>query len=282
VTPRFSERIGAVKVEIQIDSMNAALRASIWNLVVKLLPNAGESGEAYHNAVDAITENVLRLPIENVIHSSPRNWLLRHVEQLEWPRVYDLLEFAVGRANRWSSWTLSTEQAINAANSVLEREHSGFRFVAGELAPITSPAEIAEIENAAARAAGSGLKGVQEHIAQALSLLGKRPHPDYRNAAKEAISAVESAARLISRKQKATLDDALTALGKSTPIHPAMIEAFKKLYGYTSDEKGIRHALLDETARVEPEDARFMIVACSAFVNLLIAKADKAGLLKPR
>jgi hypothetical protein len=59
-----------------------------------------------------------------------------------------------------------------------------------------------------------------------------------------------------------------------------MVEAFRKLYGYTSDEKGIRHSLLEEAAKVHAEDARFMIVACSAFVNLLFVKADKAGLLK--
>ena len=59
-----------------------------------------------------------------------------------------------------------------------------------------------------------------------------------------------------------------------------LVEAFRKLYGYTSDEKGIRHSLLEETASVAEEDARFMIVACSAFLNLLIVKADKANLLK--
>ena len=59
-----------------------------------------------------------------------------------------------------------------------------------------------------------------------------------------------------------------------------MAEAFRRLYGYASNEKGIRHALLEETANVAEEDARFMIVACSAFVNLLSVKADSAGLLK--
>jgi hypothetical protein len=33
---------------------------------------------------------------------------------------------------------------------------------------------------------------------------------------------------------------------------------------------------------VGEEDARFMIVACSAAVNWIIAKAEKAGLLRAR
>ncbi len=49
-------------------------------------------------------------------------------------------------------------------------------------------------------------------------------------------------------------------------MHPALEAAFTKLYDYTSDAKGIRHALLDED-RVTFEEAKFMLVACSAFVN---------------
>lgn len=53
----------------------------------------------------------------------------------------------------------------------------------------------------------------------------------------------------------------------------------RKLYGFTSDASGIRHPILDEP-NIGEEDARFFIVACSALVNWVIAKADKAGLLK--
>jgi len=201
-------------------------------------------------------------------------------KNLTWTQWYDLLEYVVVDAQAFSLGHATREQAEETANRLLEREHSGYRFVGGQLASITHPAEIAQIEGALARSASSGLDGVRAHIEQALALFGKRPSPDYRNAIKEAISAVESAAKVISAKDKATLDDALKAVAKASPIHGAMVEAFRKLYGYTSDEKGIRHALLEEAAKVDAEDARFMIVACSAFVNLLIVKADKAGLLK--
>ena len=41
-------------------------------------------------------------------------------------------------------------------NRVLERELSGYRFIKGELAPITDPAEIAAVESAASIYVGSG------------------------------------------------------------------------------------------------------------------------------
>jgi len=49
------------------------------------------------------------------------------------------------------------------------------------------------------------------------------------------------------------------------------------MYGYTSDEDGIRHAMLEEPD-VGFEDAKFMLVACSAFINYLKVKADKASI----
>jgi hypothetical protein len=59
-----------------------------------------------------------------------------------------------------------------------------------------------------------------------------------------------------------------------------MKAGFTALYGYTSNEQGIRHAHLNEpTASPDEADALFMIGACAAFVSYLINKARAAGLL---
>jgi hypothetical protein len=68
-------------------------------------------------------------------------------------------------------------------------------------------------------------------------------------------------------------------LEKRINFHPALKEAFDKLYGWTSDAEGIRHGLgLMEEPNLEFEDAKFMLVACSAFINFLLEKAAKAGI----
>lgn len=33
-----------------------------------------------------------------------------------------------------------------------------------------------------------------------------------------------------------------------------------------------------ETSNLDAEDAKYMLVSCSAFINYLIVKADKAGI----
>jgi hypothetical protein len=49
------------------------------------------------------------------------------------------------------------------------------------------------------------------------------------------------------------------------------------LYGYTSNEHGLRHGLLEADAKAGFAEAKFMIVACSAFVSFLIARAAESS-----
>jgi len=86
---------------------------------------------------------------------------------------------------------------------------------------------------------------------------------------KESISAVEAACEIASG-QKGSLGDCLKGLGSNEALHPAFRDALAKLYGWTSDAQGIRHALMDAPT-LALSDARFMLVVCSAFVSYLLA-----------
>ena len=65
---------------------------------------------------------------------------------------------------------------------------------------------------------------------------------------------------------------ALDSLSQQKPMHGAFKQGFNKLYGYTSDEKGIRQALMDSGINVDEADAHFMVVAGSAFVNFAVSR----------
>ena len=112
----------------------------------------------------------------------------------------------------------------------------------------------------------SPYNAVKTHLGKALDFLSSKNNPDYENSIKESISAVESVCCNITNNDKATLGDALKEMKKDRKIHSALIEAFSKLYGYTSDSSGIRHAGIDFT-NATYEDARFMLITCSAFIN---------------
>jgi len=65
---------------------------------------------------------------------------------------------------------------------------------------------------------------------------------------------------------------------KIIDLNQALKGGFDSIYGWTSDEGGIRHSLkFGEGSNVGFEDAKFMLVAASAFINYLKEKAIKAG-----
>ena len=218
--------------------------------------------------------NFFKLPIDSI----PTYWWQIHdkireiYSSLEWYEVYDFIEFI---ANNYPDPKIN-EEFIEECNKVLEEELSGYRFVGRKITPITAEEEISEIE----QALKSPIDSIRIHVETALKLMSDRKSPDYRNSIKESISAVEALCKIIAKDEKATLGKALDIIESKIGLHKALKRAFDSLYGYTSTAEGIRHALLDEKVNLTFEDAKFMLVSCSAFINYLISKAIKAGIIR--
>ncbi len=278
---RFSQRIGAVETPsvIQLETMSDALRNSIWNFIVSLF-SEGESG--WWTIAESSSQFFFKLPVDELPDYNYRRqeWLKARIFEMHWYEVYDYVEFVVEWYPRSRvRQTYRKDQLHKVFNRIFEEELSGYRFVGEELVPLSSPAEVAAIEQALSTTSSAGLAGAHAHLASALRLLAKRPDPDYHNSIKESISAVEALAKQLGTPSSQGLAGALTELGKKVPIHGALRAGLLSLYGYTSDEGGIRHAMLEEP-NVGYDDAKYMAVACSAFVNFLAAKAEAAGILR--
>jgi len=288
----FSQRFGfkPKKDIIQIESMDADLRNSLWNVLNLSFWNKLQNhdqifsprGALYppekrsvKNLVKVIWFSHFKKPFDDVVDlwGNIYQSIKRMFFQYRWFEVYDFLEF-IARNHTDSSMV---EIFVNSCNHVLEREFSGYRFVGLTITAITSEAEIETIEEALT--SKDRLMPVSNHIKTALICLSEKNNPDYRNSIKESISAVESICRLVSNDSQATLGKALKAMEKAQKVdlHSALSGAFSQLYGYTNDANGIRHALLDES-NLDFEDAKFMLVSCSAFINYLKGKAIKAGI----
>ena len=162
--------------------------------------------------------------------------------------------------------------------SILERTLTAYSVM--DEGPTIVPAVLVE-EGQALRGAfeaveKSGFEGARVHLRTAVEELNSG---NFASSVRESIHAVESVAKTLEPTSN-TLTPALKALSKKIEIHPALTGAFSSMYGYTSDEKGIRHALLKDEAKVDIDDAVFMIGACASFVSYLIANGRKAGLIE--
>jgi hypothetical protein len=281
----FSQRKGIkpVKTVIQADSIDADLRNGLWSVLYLRYWQKVESQDfrrdpysavstATHKLCRALWLHYFKYPVDTL----PWRWsemcdLLRnYFFSCPWNEVYDFIEFIA------KNYPDETANALfrDDCNFILEREVSAYRFVGDTISPITSEEEIDVIEQATQPS--DSLRPVAIHLQKALDFLADRKSPDYRNSIKESISGVEAACKLLTGDPKADLNEALSELKKRVSVHPALERAFISMYAYTSDEDGIRHALMDEPS-LGFEDAKFMLVSCAAFVNYLRAKAVKAG-----
>lgn len=278
----FSERKGLKKLrtEVQIDSIDNALRNRLWNVLDFYLWKRGRehADYSYGHMSEEMKSFFIRLwhyyfrkPVDTLSSKWADNYdkIRKYYFGCPWNEVYDFVEFT---AKNYPDKPVKPK-FMKTCDGVLESELSAYRFVGGKIIQVTSEEEISEIEEALA----TPLKPVRAHLEKSLELLSDRKSPDYRNSIKESISAVEAICRLITKNDKATLGQALKEVETKVALHGALKKGFSNLYGYTSSAEGIRHALLEETT-LSFEDAKFMLVSCSAFINYLIAKTSKAGI----
>lgn len=242
--------------------MDSALRNSLWNYFYTRMYN--NSNLLLHDINDNFFKyRHVELSSNSIYAKRLIDSFYNFFKEAEWYRIYDFLEFLLGSSNI----NIKTVH-IKHINIILESEMAGYRIIGNVISRITDETELDSIEMARQN------KSVAIHIQNALSLLSDREKPDFRNSIKESISAVEAVCRIITGES--TLGQALASIEKKDTVHfnKQFKNGLEQIYAYTNNPKtGIRHALLDDTHDISFEDAKFMLVLCSAFVNYLAVKA---------
>lgn len=269
---KFSERKGFTQVRkvVLTDSVSDPLRNSLWNVLWQYWFSAPaflnwqkDKKPWVYAFAEYLYANVYKLPIDRLSRQTPEvifEEIRSRFLSCEWFSVYDFIELTFNYLQR-------ENELQDAINEVLERELAGYRLISGKIVDVTDQQEINALEEALG---DDTFSGVQSHLQTALEHLSRRDNPDYRNSIKESISAVEAMVRIVSNNPKAKLSDALRSLDASKKLHPSLKEGFVKLYGYTSDEGGIRHAMLEEPD-ITAVDAKYMLLSCTSFINYLKA-----------
>lgn len=274
----FSQRIGRKEIRkvFQIESIDRDLENLLWNNILTDFIEEIDLGFAtrfkdpYFDKEDIFKDiwiNFFKQRIDeipsdykgNISDNGFTEYIKMWFFKVEWYEKYDLIEF------------LSTISSIvhidfvEKVNSNLKQELAGYSIIDNKITPIISECEIQSIESTLRNV--SKYDSVETHISQAIKLLSDRKNPDYRNSVKESISAVEAYCRILINNEKATLGQAIKKLESKSKLHEAMKSAFSLLYGYTSDSGGIRHSLTENDTEITIDDAKFMLVSCSAFIN---------------
>ncbi len=266
------------EILIQTDSMNEDLRNGLWTVMyVNCFRDLeGQEFDLEHNH-NRVAASLWVSYFKYAIDTMPARGfefvqvVRKRFFSCVWHEAYRLIEKTI----EYSPELQERQGFAEFTNAILKRENSGYRLIDNLFSPITSDENIREVENAKRNA----LDPVKHHLTRAQESLSDRTKPDYRKSIHESICAVEAICKKISSKENATLAQAIKEIRNNNlvELHEALASGFEKLYGWTSSDAGIRHAMMKDSS-LDQEDAIYMLVTCSAFINYLTVKADKAGI----
>lgn len=282
----FSQRYGyePLPTPMRLEEISDDLRREIWNAVYRIIRDAIRSDML--GTTTFFDTNFCRFiervwgKFKKISESRVRtkcNEVMKNFESVvmheRFNRVLDLLQIMADerKSDDEFTTTIATLFERHAAAYRLDMSRRPYLFV-----PCANKEQGEATRQAIETIRDGCMEGAVTHLRQAVEHINGGQHAD---SIADSIHAVESVARVIDPKSNKTLKPALNSLEKAGLLtHPALKDAFNKLYGYTSDEQGIRHALHDKgAADVGLDEAIFMFGACASFAAYLTEKHRKAG-----
>ena len=288
----FSQRhgYGPLPEPMRLEELSHDLRREVWNITRQFLKSISIDREGYYFSssvarfMEHVLGRVLKKPEDEIntdygpVHNAFKKMLLAY----DFNVVLDLIETVINEGTRINIHSHCSTFANNI-RGVFESQTAAYRLFLVDIDELHSlfqffPQSSEEQGKATQQAIKTihdgGMKGAATHLRDAAKKIRDR---DFADSVTDSIHAVESVARMIDPKASKDLGPALSSLTNAGVIkHPALQKAFAKLYGYTSDEQGIRHALLEkDSPDVDIDEAVFMFGACASFAAYLVNKYQK-------
>lgn len=265
ITFEQAEGLEPLPSQLKLKEISPIIKARFWDSIYAKIEKYQEYGyvsgplKAVARAYAIERLNLLMDEWDGKPKTLAAYWKLHFLPQASYVDTLGFIEWYARRIDE-----IATDRFIN---NVLIHERAAYRFIDRSIVALASPEEGETILKALDMIAKAGLSGARSHLLNASSNLtaGK-----YADSVRESIHAVEA---VMFNKTGITgsFTGALKEYAKSHPMHAAFSEALVKLYGYTSNEQGVRHSLFDKgDADVTEKDALFMFGVCAAFVTYLL------------
>ncbi|WP_426237386.1 hypothetical protein [Pararhizobium sp. DWP1-1-3] len=170
---------------------------------------------------------------------------------------------------QWMLRAFQSPSLSQAVSNVLVRTRAAYRVVSGDtIMPVASAEEAAAMVNAIRTTDTAQMPAARQHLLDAAAELSSG---NYANSVRESMSAVESVA--LASTGETNFAKAVGVMDGRRPMNGAFKIAVNRLYDYTSQEPGIRHAKKEAAvADVEEREAIFMLGVCASFVTYVLAE----------
>ena len=282
--PTFSQRHGLREVPgpPQLGEMSAPARNNLWSALWKRMEATSKTdfystylGQPWRNVLASVSRRLMGLPLDQFTpalaywQQNCRSMLLGG----EYYDCFDLLETIM--------WHPGCPDEFVQEIAEIFQHQLAYRIDTTSLPTIIPAATKQEGDTLIAALQDleeAGLGGAAKHLREAGVRIIKQ---DWADSVRESIHAVESVAKRVAPGDADTLGKALAALERQQSLHGALKRGFAALYGYTSDEQGIRHAQSSDESKVTQDEALFMIGACAAFCSYLWRKFGSQDAASP-
>jgi hypothetical protein len=204
-------------------------------------------------------------------HKDTEKFMRSYFDNGDYVKIFTLIEDIIVFPSLGQDLRNTFENALNVS-------YSPYRIFGDppKIVPILSDEQAKMLKTDLGHLKSSPFQSAKDHTKKAISALDRGDHAD---CIRESITSVEAAIREFTGDPNAILSSALSKLTKQGQSHPALNQAFEKLYAYTSDAKGIRHSqVFGEGANVDTEEAIFFLSTCVSFVGFLARKKAKSSL----
>lgn len=265
----FSERKGIKNFSemVQINNLSVRSRNLIYTCICKYIQMIEEDVDS-SELIEYIYIQLMSLTKDDIPYNYYTyrydideifKFIKKVILQLDYSDIFDFIDGLIIYFK--NNICYINKEFTAEINQLFINENINYRILNNMVTDIIQEKEIESIEETL----NNPYIEVSQHYSKAIEQLYKVK--DFDNSIKESISSVEAMCQILTQNNKATLGDALKSL--KNRIHPAMESAFQKLYGYTSDANGIRHSNGLGEGNSTFEEAKYMLISCSAFVNYL-------------
>lgn len=257
----------ALPQRLKIKEVSRELRARLWAALYTHVDNSCQYGLIHEPWLSILVEKHVKHD-HNMIDTFERNFP-KYIKSSKaifisgsYIDVFGPIQFIIRHKKCPDSFKDEIHQS-------LQDTRAAYKIINNTIVPIASEQEGQAIESAIDALSEKRMMGAREHLLKASRFINEGQWAD---SIRESIHAVEAAARKLEPSTH-TLAPALKALEKKTHLHPALAKGFGSLYGFTNDEEGIRHPLIDEpVASVDEADALYMLGSCASFVTYMLSK----------
>lgn len=266
----FSQRNGFAELptQLKLGELPLKTRYSVAEIIRYVVQrNIDYGGNFLTTPINSLFKylwiNEFELP-PSQFQNDPYSWkglLEKQCANLPVNEFFDLLEFLCKSP-------IFTDLEKSLPN-LLEQHYSAYSFIGGQFIAVGNKESAEAFQVATEQLERDGHNAAKAHLSNSAKHLRNGKWAD---SVRESIHAVESVVKKMDIKGN-TLGAALSEIKNKGYIHDALKSGFSSLYGYTSDEGGIRHALLEGgTPNVSQADAIYMMGSCASFVSYLIAQ----------